>query len=78
LASTGGKKVTTKTKRWYKDVGLGFRTPAGELRSLALGRSMNQSEGITLGGQWTGHRSAANWALGHFVPSEKRVSAGRG
>jgi hypothetical protein len=26
----GGKKVTTKTKRWYKDVGLGFRTPAGK------------------------------------------------
>jgi hypothetical protein len=32
LGITGGKKVTTKTKRWYKDVGLGFRTPAGEYR----------------------------------------------
>ncbi|KAJ3558817.1 hypothetical protein NM688_g697 [Phlebia brevispora] len=24
----GGKKVATKEKRWYKDVGLGFKTPA--------------------------------------------------
>ncbi|EIM83521.1 40S ribosomal protein S11 [Stereum hirsutum FP-91666 SS1] len=23
-----GRKVTTKDKRWYKDVGLGFKTPA--------------------------------------------------
>ncbi|KAI9444786.1 hypothetical protein H4582DRAFT_848470 [Lactarius indigo] len=23
----GGKKVSTKEKRWYKDVGLGFKTP---------------------------------------------------
>ncbi|BEI81466.1 hypothetical protein CcaverHIS002_0206260 [Cutaneotrichosporon cavernicola] len=25
--SKGGKKVATKTRRWYKDVGLGFKTP---------------------------------------------------
>ncbi|KAJ7893623.1 hypothetical protein B0H14DRAFT_3427283 [Mycena olivaceomarginata] len=24
----GGKKISTKEKRWYKDVGLGFKTPA--------------------------------------------------
>jgi hypothetical protein len=30
LEYIGGKKVNTKTKRWFKDVGLGFRTPAGE------------------------------------------------
>ncbi|CAL1695742.1 unnamed protein product [Somion occarium] len=24
----GGKKVSTKEKRWFKDVGLGFKTPA--------------------------------------------------
>ncbi|KAK2461929.1 hypothetical protein APHAL10511_006392 [Amanita phalloides] len=24
----GGKKIATKEKRWYKDVGLGFKTPA--------------------------------------------------
>lgn len=28
--SKGGKKIATKTKRWYKDVGLGFKTPSGE------------------------------------------------
>lgn len=26
----GGKKIATKTKRWYKDVGLGFKTPNGK------------------------------------------------
>ncbi|ODN82983.1 40S ribosomal protein, variant [Cryptococcus amylolentus CBS 6039] len=26
--SKGGKKIATKTKRWYKDVGLGFKTPS--------------------------------------------------
>lgn len=30
LGKLGGKKVTTKTKRWYKDIGLGFKTPSGE------------------------------------------------
>ncbi|KAF5317845.1 hypothetical protein D9611_014739 [Ephemerocybe angulata] len=29
-----GKKVVTKAKRWYKDVGLGFKTPSEDLRHL--------------------------------------------
>lgn len=28
-----GGKVAPKTKRWYKDVGLGFKTPSGESMS---------------------------------------------
>jgi hypothetical protein len=34
LEYIGGKKVNTKTKRWFKDVGLGFRTPAGEFTGI--------------------------------------------
>ncbi|KAI8995665.1 ribosomal protein S17-domain-containing protein [Trametes punicea] len=28
VKARGGKKVATKEKRWYKDVGLGFKTPS--------------------------------------------------
>lgn len=49
----GGKKVTTKTKRWYKDVGLGFKTPTGAFRSIRpwVGRRMEVNGlGADLGG----------------------------
>jgi small subunit ribosomal protein S11e len=34
---TGGKKVATKTKRWYKEVGLGFKTPAEAINGTYIG-----------------------------------------
>ena len=33
----GGKKVSTKEKRWYKDVGLGFKTPAEAINGTYIG-----------------------------------------
>ena len=33
----GGKKVVTKTKRWYKDVGLGFKTPSEAINGTYIG-----------------------------------------
>ena len=33
----GGKKVTGKDKRWYKDVGLGFKTPAEAINGTYIG-----------------------------------------
>lgn len=33
----GGKKVSTKEKRWYKDVGLGFKTPAEAIQGTYIG-----------------------------------------
>lgn len=47
----GGKKVNTKTKRWFKDVGLGFRTPAGEFIGI-MGLS-GMAPGIAIGGWGT-------------------------
>ena len=35
----GGKKVSTKEKRWYKDVGLGFKTPAEAIHGSYIGTS---------------------------------------
>nr|ODN96020.1 40S ribosomal protein S11 [Cryptococcus depauperatus CBS 7855] len=32
----GGKKIATKTKRWYKDVGLGFKTPNEHVEASLL------------------------------------------
>ena len=32
-----GKKVATKEKRWYKDVGLGFKTPAEAISGTYIG-----------------------------------------
>ena len=36
----GGKKVSTKEKRWYKDVGLGFKTPAEAIQGTYIGMFM--------------------------------------
>jgi hypothetical protein len=33
----GGKKVSTKEKRWYKDVGLGFKTPTEAINGTYIG-----------------------------------------
>ena len=35
--TTGGKKVSTKEKRWYKDVGLGFKTPPEAINGTYIG-----------------------------------------
>ncbi|KAG5647970.1 hypothetical protein DXG03_007004 [Asterophora parasitica] len=32
-----GKKVSTKEKRWYKDVGLGFKTPSEAINGTYIG-----------------------------------------
>ena len=34
---SGGRKVATKEKRWYKDVGLGFKTPAEAINGQYIG-----------------------------------------
>lgn len=33
----GGKKIATKEKRWYKDVGLGFKTPSEAINGTYIG-----------------------------------------
>ena len=33
----GGKKLATKEKRWYKDVGLGFKTPSEAISGTYIG-----------------------------------------
>jgi small subunit ribosomal protein S11e len=33
----GGKKIATKEKRWFKDVGLGFKTPAEAINGTYIG-----------------------------------------
>lgn len=35
-----GKKVATKEKRWYKEVGLGFKTPAEAINGTYIGESV--------------------------------------
>jgi small subunit ribosomal protein S11e len=37
IPCSGGKKVSTKEKRWYKDVGLGFKTPAEAISGTYIG-----------------------------------------
>lgn len=39
----GGKKVATKEKRWYKDVGLGFKTPSEAIHGTYIGMSIHSS-----------------------------------
>lgn len=37
ISRVGGKKISTKEKRWYKDVGLGFKTPAEAISGSYIG-----------------------------------------
>jgi hypothetical protein len=37
FVAIGGKKVSTKEKRWYKDVGLGFKTPPEAINGTYIG-----------------------------------------
>jgi hypothetical protein len=37
FGTIGGKKVSTKEKRWYKDVGLGFKTPPEAINGTYIG-----------------------------------------
>lgn len=39
----GGKKVNGKEKRWYKDVGLGFKTPADAISGTYIGELLARS-----------------------------------
>ena len=52
LLILGGKKVATKEKRWYKDVGLGFKTPAEAVSGTYIGMSCMFAQRIC-GSWWT-------------------------
>jgi len=36
-SKTGGRKVGTKEKRWYKDIGLGYKTPSEAINGTYIG-----------------------------------------
>ena len=44
----GGKKLVTKTKRWYKDVGLGFKTPSEAITGTYIGACISISRSIVV------------------------------
>ncbi|KAF8198969.1 40S ribosomal protein S11 [Pholiota molesta] len=47
----GGKKVTTKEKRWYKDVGLGFKTPAEAINGTYIDKKCPFTGDISIRGR---------------------------
>ncbi|GFZ48119.1 40S ribosomal protein S11-A [Saitozyma sp. JCM 24511] len=49
--SRGGKKVTTRTKRWYKDVGLGFRTPAEAINGTYIDKKCPFTGDVSIRGR---------------------------
>lgn len=48
---TGGKKVATKTKRWYKDVGLGFKTPAEAINGTYIDKKCPFTGDVSIRGR---------------------------
>lgn len=48
LYHTGNKKVSGKNKRWYKDVGLGFKTPTEAINGSYIGASRTSLCRLTL------------------------------
>jgi hypothetical protein len=36
--SLGGKKVITRERRWYKDIGLGYKTPQEAINGTYIGQ----------------------------------------
>ncbi|KLO17002.1 hypothetical protein SCHPADRAFT_919644 [Schizopora paradoxa] len=47
----GGKKVVTKTKRWYKDVGLGFKTPSDAINGTYIDKKCPFTGDISIRGR---------------------------
>jgi Ribosomal_S17 N-terminal len=43
--ATGTKKVSSRTRRWYKDVGLGFKTPRAAIDGNYIGESREFTSG---------------------------------
>jgi Ribosomal_S17 N-terminal len=41
LIGIAGKKVATKERRWYKDVGLGYKTPSEAINGTYIGAHTN-------------------------------------
>lgn len=66
---TATKKVNSRTKRWYKDVGLGFKTPAEAINGTYIGKyavnGLRCSEDIAEGLREAGRmlRGAARGAM---------------
>ncbi|KAG6857543.1 hypothetical protein H0H87_000142 [Tephrocybe sp. NHM501043] len=47
----GGKKVTTREKRWYKDVGLGFKTPSEAINGTYIDKKCPFTGEISIRGR---------------------------
>ncbi|KAF7347849.1 Serine/threonine-protein phosphatase [Mycena venus] len=47
----GGKKISTKEKRWYKDVGLGFKTPAEAINGTYIDKKCPFTGDISIRGR---------------------------
>ncbi|PPQ63775.1 hypothetical protein CVT24_004317 [Panaeolus cyanescens] len=47
----GGKKVATKDKRWYKDVGLGFKTPSEAINGTYIDKKCPFTGDISIRGR---------------------------
>jgi hypothetical protein len=48
---SGGKKVNSKTKRWYKDVGLGFKTPAEAINGTYIDKKCPFTGDVSIRGR---------------------------
>ncbi|EUC65312.1 40S ribosomal protein S11 [Rhizoctonia solani AG-3 Rhs1AP] len=46
-----GKKVVTKTRRWYKDVGLGFKTPADAINGTYIDKKCPFTGDVSIRGR---------------------------
>ncbi|KZT56443.1 hypothetical protein CALCODRAFT_497368 [Calocera cornea HHB12733] len=46
-----GGKVSTKTKRWYKDVGLGFKTPADAINGTYIDKKCPFTGDVSIRGR---------------------------
>ncbi|PPQ76338.1 hypothetical protein CVT26_008966 [Gymnopilus dilepis] len=49
--SRGGKKISTKEKRWYKDVGLGFKTPSEAINGTYIDKKCPFTSEVSIRGR---------------------------
>ncbi|TFK41177.1 ribosomal protein S17-domain-containing protein [Crucibulum laeve] len=47
----GGKKIATKEKRWYKDVGLGFKTPSEAINGTYIDKKCPFTGDVSIRGR---------------------------
>ncbi|KAJ7899511.1 putative RPS11B-ribosomal protein S11B [Mycena olivaceomarginata] len=65
-------KISTKEKRWYKDVGLGFKTPAEAINGSYIDKKCPFTGDISIRGRILTGKVVSTMDYLHYIPKYNR------